>query len=87
MATLTIRNLSDRAHHALRLRAAGNRRSMEAEARLLIEGLDAPETTPAHLDAIRALQTHAITAAGGPEKAKGVVDSFLAERAGEWDEG
>lgn len=87
MATLTIRNLSDRAHDALRLRAAGNRRSMEAEARLLIEGLGAPETMPAHLDAIRALQTHAIAAAGGPENAKGVLDSFLAERAGEWDEG
>ena len=87
VATLTIRNLSDRAHDALRLRAAGNRRSMEAEARLLIEGLDAPEATASHLDAIRALQAHAIAAAGGPEKAKGIVDSFLAERAGEWDEG
>lgn len=85
MATLTIRNLSDRAHDALRRRAASNRRSMEAEARLLIERLDAPETT-ASLEAIRALQQHAIAAAGGQGKARGVSDAFLAERRDEWDE-
>lgn len=85
MATLTIRNLSDRAHDALRRRAARNRRSMEAEARLLIEKLDAPEAT-ASLAAIRALQQHAIAAAGGQDKARGVTDAFLAERREEWDE-
>lgn len=43
MATLTIRNLPDRVRDKLRLRAAGNGRSMEAEARALLEaGVSAP---------------------------------------------
>ena len=86
MATLTIRNLSDRAHDALRRRAANNRRSMEAEARLLIETLDVPESTPSHQDAVRALQEHALAAAGGRERASGITDAFLAGRDSEWDE-
>ncbi len=37
MATLTIRNLPDRVRDRLRVRAAENGRSMEAEARTLLE--------------------------------------------------
>lgn len=37
MATLTIRNLSDHVRDRLRVRAAENGRSMEAEARMILE--------------------------------------------------
>ncbi len=37
MATLTIRNLPDRVRDRLRVRAAENGRSMEAEARMILE--------------------------------------------------
>lgn len=37
MATLTIRNLSDEVRRALKLRAARNNRSMEAEVRAILE--------------------------------------------------
>jgi plasmid stability protein len=37
MPTLTIRNLSDETHRALRVRAAKNGRSTEAEVRLILE--------------------------------------------------
>lgn len=37
MASITIRNLDDSVKEALRRRAAGNRRSMEEEARLLLK--------------------------------------------------
>lgn len=36
MASITIRNLDDEVKHRLRVRAAGNGRSMEAEARLIL---------------------------------------------------
>jgi plasmid stability protein len=36
MATLTIRNVPEEVHHALRIRAAENGRSMEAEVRDLL---------------------------------------------------
>lgn len=37
MATLTIRNLPDEVHRALRVRAASNGRSTEAEVRTILE--------------------------------------------------
>ena len=37
MATLSIRNLPDEVHRRLRMRAAGHGRSMEAEARAILE--------------------------------------------------
>ena len=43
MAMLTVRNLSDEVHRALRVRAARHRRSMEAEVREILEGAVAPE--------------------------------------------
>lgn len=44
MATLTIRNLPDETRRALKLRAARNNRSMEAEARAILQGAAEPET-------------------------------------------
>jgi plasmid stability protein len=42
MPTLTIRNLSEEAHRALRLRAAQHGRSTEAEVRMIIENTVRP---------------------------------------------
>jgi antitoxin FitA len=43
MAAVTIRNLSDEAHRALKLRAAQNNRSAEAEMRAILEAAVRPE--------------------------------------------
>lgn len=43
MATLTIRNLSDEVHRALKARAIQNGRSMEAEMRAILEAAVLPE--------------------------------------------
>jgi plasmid stability protein len=60
MATLTIRNLPDELHAALRVRAARNGRSMEAELREMIaRGLEAQPTNSSVQqfdDSIRAAQ-------------------------------
>jgi plasmid stability protein len=87
MATLTIRNLPDKVHDALRRRAAENRRSMEAEARAVLAqtlGLDAqPRPDP---DRLRRLQDRAIAAFGGEAAKVGAVEQFLAERKKDWGE-
>ena len=43
MAMLTVRNLSDETHRALRVRAAMHGHSMEAEVREILESAVAPE--------------------------------------------
>jgi len=43
MAMLTVRNLSDEVHRALRVRAAQHGRSMEAEVRAILEATVTPE--------------------------------------------
>jgi antitoxin FitA len=43
MAAVTIRNLSDEAHRALKLRAAQHNRSTEAEMRSILEATVQPE--------------------------------------------
>jgi plasmid stability protein len=43
MAAVTIRNLSDEAHRALKLRAAQHNRSAEAEMRSILEAAVRPE--------------------------------------------
>ncbi len=43
MAMLTVRNLPDEVHRALRVRAAQHGRSMEAEVREILEATVAPE--------------------------------------------
>lgn len=42
MAMLTVRNVSDEVHRALRVRAARNGRSMEAEVREILESAVSP---------------------------------------------
>ena len=49
MASITIRNLDDEVKHRLRVRAAGNGRSMEEEARLILREAVAPEPEPKNL--------------------------------------
>ncbi len=43
MAMLTVRNLPDEVHRALRVRAARHGRSMEAEVREILEAIVAPK--------------------------------------------
>ena len=43
MAVLTVRNLSDEVHRALRVRAAGRGHSMEAEVREILESAVCPQ--------------------------------------------
>ncbi len=43
MAMLTVRNLPDEVHRALRVRAAQNGRSTEAEVRIILEQVAKPE--------------------------------------------
>jgi plasmid stability protein len=43
MAAVTIRNLADEAHRALKVRAAQNNRSAEAEMRAILEAAVRPE--------------------------------------------
>ncbi len=43
MAAVTIRNLSDAAHRALKVRAAQHNRSTEAEMRVILEAAALPE--------------------------------------------
>ena len=43
MITLTVRNLPDEVHRALRVRAALNGRSIEAEVRAILEEVTLPE--------------------------------------------
>ncbi|MDX2268769.1 MAG: hypothetical protein NW208_11730 [Bryobacter sp.] len=58
MATLTIRKLDDKLKERLRVRAAEKGRSMEAEARSILEG--ALESSPAQTggDLVRSLRKH-----------------------------
>lgn len=83
MATLTIRNLSDRAHAALKQRAQRNQRSMEAEARLQLEQVNAryvdPEDAAAAVEELREM----LRAANGGKLPTGLVDELIAERRAE----
>jgi antitoxin FitA len=84
MATLTIRNLPDEVHRRLRIRAAENGRSMEAEARALLsemlaEGERARRTKESALARAKQLQAFVDKLYGG-NKPKNVVDELLAER-------
>ncbi|MEO7026595.1 MAG: hypothetical protein ABI056_03485 [Caulobacteraceae bacterium] len=85
MATLTIRNLPQSTHDLLRRRAAENRRSMEAEARTILESTVLPAQA-LDMEKIRRLQERTIAAFGGPGAARGEVERFLSERRGEWGE-
>jgi plasmid stability protein len=87
MATLTIRNLPDEVHAALRVRAAKAGRSMEEEVRVVLT--DAVEAAPQTDDIVtRALAAResiqaALKAANGGVLPTGVVDEFIAQRRAE----
>lgn len=64
MAAVTIRNLSDEAHRALKLRAAQHDRSTEAEMRAILEAAVRPEGRLRLGTALAAIgQKHAVTQA------------------------
>ena len=90
MATLTIRNLPDDVRDALRRQAAEHRRSMEAEAREVLQAGVAPKPTKQQkaeaLARLRAMKP--LVDRGEPDGWSG-VDEFLAEKHLEaaWDSG
>jgi len=55
MAMLTVRNLPDEVHHALRVRAANNKRSTEAEVRAILTLAVRPHPPVPMGDALAAL--------------------------------
>jgi plasmid stability protein len=88
VATLTIRNLPDSVRDALRVRAASNGRSMEAEARALImnhvatlQPSSPPAIPPEILERVRKAQAMVRAALGPPTGRE--VDDFIAERRAE----
>jgi plasmid stability protein len=91
MKTITIRNVPDEDYRALRVRAAQNGRSMEAELRVLIEQARAANPAPAPrarksraeiAAAIAELKRY--TASLGPVPAGwSAVDELIAERRAE----
>ena len=56
MASITIRNLDDEVKHRLRVRAAGNGRSMEEEARLILR--EAVGDNPGPQDLASIIRSH-----------------------------
>ena len=86
MATLTIRNLPDAVRDKLRIRAAENGRSMEAEARDLLGRAVYARAEPP-LDDV-ATRVKEVQEALKPYLPEGVslVDEFLADRRRLWGE-
>jgi plasmid stability protein len=76
MPVLNIRNLAPEVHARLRLRAARNGRSMEAEARAILEAAVGTEATAPDLLSL----PDWIDQVYGPRKPKNVVATLLAER-------
>jgi plasmid stability protein len=87
MATLTIRNLPDDVRDQLRIAAAKNGRSMEAEARAVLTRRFAPHAQKPDLEAIRERLRRA-QAAIVPylPKDRSLTDEFLADRKKMWGE-
>jgi plasmid stability protein len=89
MATLTIRNLPDEVYDRLRVRAAENKRSMEAEARAVLMNAEKAahphQKTITHEEAMRNLKS--MMAAIKPKEGfESLTDEFLAERRAMWGE-
>lgn len=81
MATLTIRNVPDEVHDALRRRAADNRRSMEAEAREVLAASVAPAAARrAKEDVLEAFWAMRPPLRPGEPEGWSGVDEFLAEK-------
>lgn len=81
MATLTIRNLPDHVRDRLRIRAAENGRSMEAEARALLAEAAAASDTRAGRSSVEE-RVARLQAAFAPFRSPtgSVVDELIAER-------
>jgi plasmid stability protein len=83
MATLTIRNVPESLHNALRKRAEAQARSVEAEVRALLEaGVRAPGAD--WRKELPQIQARARKAMG--KAPKGAVQRFVAERRADWDD-
>lgn len=81
MATLAIRNLPTEVHDALRRRAAGNRRSMEAEPReVLRESVDLRSDHATRANALAALRGMKPLQKRSTPVGWSEVDEFLAEK-------
>ncbi len=85
MATLTVRNIPENQHVALRVRAARAGRSMEEEVRVMIADAVASENLSqnaalADAEARVAKAQAMVREMFGGELPKGRVDAFLAER-------
>ncbi len=80
MATLTIRNLPDATHQALRERAARHGRSMEEEVRQIIDAAVGPPSADADIAARVAKAQALVREMFGGELPRGRVDAFIAER-------
>jgi plasmid stability protein len=83
MPTLTIRNVPERVHQAIRRRAAENARSVEAEVRALLENAATAPATDWRRE-IADIQRRSRKALGDPPK--GAVKRFVVERAVDWGE-
>jgi plasmid stability protein len=87
MATLTIRNLPDEVHAALRVRAAKAGRSMEEEVRVVLtEAVELSRETDDIITRARAARERvqaALRAANGGLLPTGLVDEMIAERRAE----
>jgi plasmid stability protein len=77
MAALTVRNLPDDVHDQLRVRAAKNGRSMEAEVRAILEAAARAEQTKKK--SLAEVQKWVDELYGG-KKPKNVVEDLIAER-------
>ncbi len=90
MATLTIRKLDDKVHARLRVQAAINGRSVEAEVReILLKAASRPKTPrKPPKKAMEALERfrESIRKANGGKMPTGVVDEFLRNRRRMWGE-
>jgi len=88
MATLTIRNLPQEVYDRLRIRAAENRRSMEAEARAVLADATTAAQTQRNIltpeEALRNLEE--MMKHVKPKHGDSLVDEFLAERRAMWGE-
>jgi plasmid stability protein len=87
MATLTVRNLPDEVRDQLRVRAARNGRSMEAEARAVLAASVNGENRSDRQGDVRArVRRLQEIMKGYRSKDRSVVDEFLAERRKLWGE-
>jgi plasmid stability protein len=87
MATLTIRNLPDELHAKLRVRAAQNGRSMEAEVREMIsQFVQNGGALPDSKEVLRRVEAARALVARRIHPDDRLIDTFMAERQGLWSQ-